>query len=263
MSMITPAFSSDVSQILQAARENFFHRDFTDQQLDLKGLNQLVTETDVNTEKFLVAELTKLLPAASFITEEVTVIRKSNSRFEWIIDPLDGTTNYVHNIPAYSISVGLTENGQAIAGFVYELNRNELFLATEIDEAQCNGKAIHVNVGRSLSDSLVATGFPYFEFDQMEAYIEVLKFSMRNTRGVRRLGSAAVDLAYVACGRFDAFFEYGLNAWDVAAGAYIVQRAGGKVSDFSGGDGHIFGRQILASSLEVYDPYLEALSVLK
>jgi myo-inositol-1(or 4)-monophosphatase len=255
---------SHVLEILKEAKNRFFDTQLNQfKSLNLKGLNQLVTNTDLATEAFLVEQLSKILPNSSFVVEEDTASRISSAPYEWIIDPLDGTTNYVHQIPVYSISIGLTEKGKPIAGFVYELNRDELFYATSESEAYCNGDIISVNTERQLADSLIATGFPYFDFDGLDNYLDVLQFAMKNTRGVRRLGSAAVDLAYVACGRFDAFFEYGLNAWDVAGGAYIVERAGGKVSDFGEGDDFIFGKQILASTEELHATFIKELSKMK
>lgn len=255
---------SNVISILKEAKSTFFDKYSGEyNNLDLKGLNQLVTNTDIATEKFLVNAFNKLIPNASIIGEENTASQIKTAEYEWIIDPLDGTTNYVHKIPVFSISVALRHNGNAIAGFIYELNRDEMFYANQAEEAFCNDRIIQVNKNQILSESLIATGFPYYDFSGMEAYLDVLRFSMNNTRGVRRLGSAAVDLAYLACGRFDAFFEYGLSPWDVAAGAYIVECAGGKVSDFSGGDNYIFGRQILATVPELYQVYLNQVEKMK
>ena len=214
--------------------------------LDLKGLNQLVTNVDLTTEQFLVERFKEILPNSSFIAEENTG-EQTDAEFQWIIDPLDGTTNFVHQIPAYCISVALQQHGETIAGFVYEINREEMFHA-DATGAWLNGIPIHVTDTPKMEDTLIATGFPYYDFEHVSAYLKVLEYCMKNTRGVRRLGSAAVDLAYVACGRFDAFYEVGLSAWDVAAGAYIVQQAGGKVSDFNQGDNFIFGGEIIAGN---------------
>ncbi|MBI1305888.1 MAG: inositol monophosphatase [Bacteroidetes bacterium] len=242
-----------VKSVLKECRKQFFES--TDyHSLDLKGLNQLVTNNDIAVEKFLTTRLAELTPEAGFLTEEETVVQEKND-LRWIIDPIDGTTNYVHKIPVFSISVALQFRSETILGFVYELNRDELFSAFN-GKAFCNDSPISVNKESTLENSLVATGFPYYTFEGLDKYLEVLVFAMKNTRGVRRLGSAAVDLAYVACGRFDVFFEYGLNAWDVAAGAYITECAGGKVSDFSGYGDPIFGRQILAGSPVVFEDFL-------
>ena len=145
-------------------------------------------------------------------------------------------------------------------GIVYEINRDELFYAWENSKAFLNGKEIHVKQNKELSKSLLATGFPYYDFKIMQKYLETLHVLMKETQGMRRMGSAAVDLAYVACGRFDGFFEYGLHAWDVAGGAYIVQQAGGKLSDFSGDENYIFGKEIIASSTNLYEPFFRVVN---
>jgi myo-inositol-1(or 4)-monophosphatase len=194
--------------------------------------------------------LKKIVPSAGFITEENTV-EQLNSELVWIIDPLDGTTNFIHNLPIYSISVALVKGNEILIGVVYEMGKKDLFIAWQNGGSWCNGEKICVSKTSELSQSLIATGFPYYEFDQMEAYIKTLTYLMKNTHGLRRLGSAAVDLAYVACGKFDAFFETGLHAWDVAAGCLLVQEAGGNVYDFKGETNYIFGKSITAGNAPV------------
>ena len=218
-----------------------------------KGLNQLVSFVDIETEKFLVKGLSKIVPEAGFITEENTS-SVGEQTYNWIIDPLDGTTNFIHGVPVYSISVALAQGNELLVGAVYELGRKELFHAYLNGGAFLNGAAIHVSKCNQLSDSLMATGFPYYDFEQMSNYLEVLKLLMQETHGLRRMGSAAVDLAYVACGRFDGFFEYGLHAWDVAAGCLLVSEAGGKLSDFKQGQNHVFGDTIIASNGQLLLP---------
>ncbi len=225
--------------------------------IDLKSQNQLVSYVDLSAEKMLVEGLTALTPEAGFVTEEATVARNRHAKVVWIVDPLDGTTNFVHGLPVFSVSVGLMMDGKLCGGIVYEINLDECFYAWEGGKAYCNEKEIRVSKALSLEDSLIATGFPYYDFEQMQEYLNVLKELMHGTRGLRRLGSAAVDLAYVACGRFDAFFEYGLAAWDVAGGAFIVEAAGGKVTDFSGGENFLFGKEIVASQPQVSEDFLD------
>jgi myo-inositol-1(or 4)-monophosphatase len=215
-----------------------------------KGLNQLVSFVDIEAEKQLVEVLKKLIPEAGFITEENTV-EQLNTELVWIIDPLDGTTNFIHNLPVYSISIALAKGNEILIGVVYEMGKKDLFSAWQNGGAWCNGEKISVTKTSELSQSLIATGFPYYEFDQMEAYIKTLTYLMKNTHGLRRLGSAAVDLAYVACGKFDAFFETGLHAWDVAAGCLLVQEAGGTVYDFKGETNYVFGKSITAGNVPV------------
>ncbi len=252
-------YSAQIQAILREAKETFLDNtshQFT--QLDTKGLNQLVTDIDVSIEKFLVEKFLQLIPGSSIIAEEQTGVQ-TDAEYQWIIDPIDGTTNFIHQVPVYSISVALQQNGSTIAGFVYEVNRDELFWADETG-AFMNNQEIHVSKNKLFSDSLIATGFPYYEFGKVPEYLKVLEFCMKNTRGVRRLGSAAVDLAYVACGRFDAFFEVGLSAWDVAGGAYIVKQAGGKVFDFNNSDNYIFGGEIIAGSNSIVETLAKEIS---
>jgi myo-inositol-1(or 4)-monophosphatase len=214
--------------------------------LEYKGVNNLVSYVDKEAEKALVKGLRDILPEAGFITEEGTVTEKSEI-YNWVIDPLDGTTNFVHQVPLFCISVGLIEGRVPIAGVVHEPHRNECFTAWKGGGAYCNDQPIRVSAVQKLEDSLLATGFPYAEGDKMEIYLSILKELLRRSHGLRRLGSAAIDLAWVACGRFQAFYEYNLNPWDVAAGVLLVQEAGGIVTDFKGGDNFVFGGQLVAS----------------
>lgn len=222
--------------------------------VEYKGFNDLVSYVDKTSEEILVNGLQKLIPEAGFITEENTLTLKDRD-YVWIIDPLDGTTNYVHGIPCYCVSVGLIHKQQLILGIVHEVNLDECFYARKGGGAFLNGEKIKVSSTPSLSNSLVATGFPYHDFRQMNEYMEVFDFCMKNTQGLRRLGSAAVDLVYVACGRFEVFYEYGLNPWDVAGGAFIVKEAGGTVTDFNGKDDFIFGKEIIASNSAVHTEF--------
>jgi len=226
--------------------------------IEFKGLNDLVSYVDKNAEKQLVRNLKKLIPEAGFTTEEETINSKGDI-YNWIIDPLDGTTNFIHGIPAYAISIALYEHNMPVIGVVYEINRGEMFYSYKGGAAYLNGKEIRVSPRASLSDCLLATGFPYYQFDKQAKYMQLLSEMMQKCHGLRRIGSAAVDLAYVACGRFDAFFEYNLNAWDVAAGAYLVQQAGGNVLNFRGGDEFINTREILATNAKIDGELLETI----
>jgi len=218
-----------------------------------KGLNQLVSFVDVESEKMLVVSLKKLRPDAGFITEENTAPNDSESHAVWIIDPLDGTTNFLHGLQVYSISIALMENSIVTAGVVYAPAMKEMFCAEKNRGAYLNNNAIRISDTSCLRESLIATGFPYYEFQQTRAYLDLLGELMKSTHGLRRLGSAAIDLAYTACGRFDGFYETGLNAWDVAAGALLVAEAGGVVSDFHQIQNHLFGKQIVAANPSVYE----------
>ena len=215
--------------------------------IEFKGLNDLVSYVDKTAEEQLVNNLSKLIPDAGFTTEEDTVNTKGKT-YNWIIDPLDGTTNFIHGVPTYSISIALYEEDKPVLGIVYEINRGEMFHTYKDAPAFLNNEQIRVSKRNSLADSLLATGFPYYQFDKQPQYMQLLAELMQKTHGLRRIGSAAVDLAYVACGRFDAFFEYNLNSYDVAGGAYLVQQAGGNIMNFSGGDEFIEKREILATN---------------
>ena len=214
--------------------------------IEKKGFNDLVSYVDKEAEKRLVRKLSQVLPDAGFIAEEGTSSVRSDE-YNWIIDPLDGTTNFTHGLPVYAISVALVHKNDLILGVVNEINRKECFSAIKGQGAKLNGASISVSEIDTLGESLMATGFPYYNFDDMQKYLSILNDLMQSTHGLRRMGSAAVDLAYVACGRFEGFFEYNLNAWDVAAGALIVQEAGGQVSDFGGNSNYLFGREIIAA----------------
>lgn len=220
-----------------------------------KGTNDFVTYVDKTAEKKLVSELRKLLPEAGFIVEENKELT-TKERYNWIVDPLDGTTNFIHGAPPFSISIALQENDKIISGVIFEVNLNECFYAWDKGGAFLNGYPIHTSNNAKISDSLVATGFPYIDFSRLDAYMEVFGELMKRSHGIRRLGSAAVDLAYVACGRYDSFYEYGLNAWDVAAGTIIVKEAGGIVSDFSGQDNYIFGKELVATNNFTFEEFI-------
>lgn len=255
----------DPKQVIEAARPvvreavEFLKREriaFDEGRVEYKGFNDLVSYVDKGSEKILVEGLQAILPDAGFITEENT-LTITGREWQWIIDPLDGTTNFVHNLPCFCVSVGLMHQDKLVGGIVHEVNLDECFYGWKGGGAWLNGRQIKVSPTDTLKRSLLATGFPYSNYDRMEPYMAVFDYCMRNTQGLRRLGSAAVDLAYVACGRFEGFYEYGLNAWDVAGGAFLVQEAGGKVSDFSGSDNFVFGKEIIANNAGTYEEFLQ------
>jgi myo-inositol-1(or 4)-monophosphatase len=243
--------STEVAGFIQHECENF---DLA--RIEEKGkFNNLVSYVDKEAEIKLVHVLKDLVPEAGFITEEGTVEQSlpagqagKPNEYDWIIDPLDGTTNFLHGLPIYAISIALVKKQQPILGVVYEVTRNECFHAIENSPAYCNDKIIRVSNSNTLSESLLATGFPYYKFEKMDAYLNIIKTYLDKTHGIRRLGSAAIDLAYVACGRLDGFFEYNLNPWDVAAGVFIVQQAGGSVTDFKGGNNFLFGGELCCAT---------------
>lgn len=213
---------------------------------ETKGVHDYVTQFDKQSERMIVDRLRELVPEAGFITEENTISKQADL-FCWIVDPLDGTTNFIHGLFPTAISIALKEGEEIVVGVVYEIGRDECFYAYKGGKAYLNGLPISVSDCRSLDDSLLATGFPYSDFSILDPFMQYLEWSMQHTHGLRRLGSAATDLVYVACGRCDGYFEYGMKPYDVAAGAFIVQQAGGVVSDFSGENNWLFGREIVAS----------------
>jgi myo-inositol-1(or 4)-monophosphatase len=227
--------------------------------IEFKGITSLVTYVDKTAEARIVDALKKLIPGSGFIAEEGTA-DSNNEKYTWIIDPLDGTTNFIHGISPHSVSIGLKENEKMVLGVVYEVKLDEMFYAWKDSAAFCNGQEIKVSANSKSEHALIGTGFPYYDFDRVDDYIEAMRFLMKNTRGLRRLGSAAVDLAYVAAGRFDAFYEHALHPWDVAAGAFIIQQAGGKVTDFNGGENWLFGGEIIAASNDYFDEFYSVIN---
>jgi myo-inositol-1(or 4)-monophosphatase len=217
-----------------------------------KGLHDFVTYVDKTAEQKIATRLAALLPEAGMILEEKSV-EKHGERYRWVVDPLDGTTNFIHRIPLFSVSIALMDGDETILGVVREANLDECFTAWKGAPAMLNGSEIHVSGISAMDSALFATGFPYYDYGKMDAYLEVFRYFMQHTSGLRRLGSAAVDLAYVACGRLEGFYEYGLKPWDVAAGAFIVQQAGGKVSDFEGGNNFIFSGEMLATNSVLHE----------
>ena len=232
------ALSEDVGDFIRRESRNF-DKGRVEQK---EGFANLVSYVDKESEKKIVSALGKMLPGSGFIGEEGTAI-KGSGEYTWIIDPLDGTTNFTHGLPPYAISIGLANASIIELGVIYEINMGECFHATR-DGAFLNQKPIHVSPITKLSEALLATGFPYYQFEQMTAYLDIIRTFLDKTHGIRRLGSAATDLAYVACGRLEGFFEYNLNPWDVAAGTFIVQMAGGVATDFRGGNNFIFGGEL-------------------
>lgn len=220
---------------------------FDRENVEYKGLHDMVSYVDKTAEIKLVKGLSALLPEAGFVTEEKTSSIKGE-KYNWIIDPLDGTTNFIHGIPTFSVSIALQCNEELVLGVVYEINRDECFSAWKNGGAYLNNKPISVSKAPSIENTLLATGFPFYEFANMEPYLNVLRVLMQKCHGIRRIGSAAVDLAYVASGRFDGYFEYNLNSYDVAAGIVLVREAGGHIFDFKGGDESISRREIIATN---------------
>lgn len=230
-----------------------------------KGLNDLVTEVDEEVQQLIIRTLQETFPGSRFLAEEGEDFSSSehDEGDLWIIDPIDGTTNFMHGVPPYAVSIALQHNGDLAVGVVLDASRGELFTATRGGGLFVNGSKHRVSETRKLGDSLITTGFPYREVRHIDQYLEVLGEMMRRSRGVRRPGSASIDLAYVACGRFDGFFETGLKSWDVAAGMLLVEEGGGRVTDYRNEPSPIFEEQILASNGAVHDEMLSIVGRMK
>ncbi len=219
--------------------------------IETKSKNSLVSYVDKTAELRLAEGLRPLLPEVGFLTEEATV-GQMEAGARWIIDPLDGTTNFLHGLPCFAISVALELDGELQIGIVYDPNRHELFTAWKDGGAYLNDHPISVSAAPALADALLATGFPYYNFSQIDPYLDLLRELMGATRGIRRWGAAAIDLAYVACGRFDGFFEYSLQPWDIAAGVLLIREAGGRVSDFQGQADFLHTGSVIAANPAIY-----------
>ena len=239
----------ETGEYILEERKGFSATDF-----EAKGRQNFVTRVDTGAEKLLVESLGELLPEAGFIAEEGTA-GETGEALQWIIDPLDGTTNFIHGLHPYAISVALAQEGKIVLGVVYELGNRECFYSWKGGKAYLNGQEIRVSGTDKVNSSLIATGFPYTYFDRLDPFMQSVRFFMQNSHGLRRLGSAATDLVYVACGRFEAFYEYGLNPWDVAAGTFILQQAGGKASDFYGREDWLFSGTIMAANASVFEEF--------
>jgi myo-inositol-1(or 4)-monophosphatase len=228
-----------------------------------KGTNELVTDVDVQAQLAIVAALEGAVPDAAFLGEEEGMGQGERPERVWIVDPLDGTTNFLHGIPPWAVSVGLVERGRAVAGAVLDVSTGELFSAARGQGLTVDGEPARASHTRSLSDSLLATGLPYRDQRYADDYLAVLKTLIAGTRGVRRHGAASVDLAWVAAGRFDGFFELNLSPWDVAAGIVLVEEGGGRVTDFRGDADLVFRPHVVAAGPELHADLLRACAPLQ
>ncbi|MBI9067715.1 MAG: inositol monophosphatase [Salinivirgaceae bacterium] len=232
---------------------------FTSDKIEEKGPQDFVSYVDKEAESMLVKGLKEIIPESGFIVEENSA-SNANEDYIWIVDPLDGTTNFIHNLAPHAISIALQKNKKTVLGVIYELGHKELFYSWDGLPVYLNTKEISVTKSTLISEGLFATGFSNSDHSRLTGHLKVVKKIIENSHGLRRHGSAATDLAYVAAGIFDGFFEYGLSVWDIAAGAYLVERAGGKVSDYSGKDNYFFGREMLAGNKQIH---AELLNILK
>lgn len=247
------------STLLEAARAGaseimrFFNHEFTIS--NKEGVNNPVTEADHASEKAIFEVIRRKFPDHFILSEETGEI-KQESAYKWIIDPIDGTINFAHGIPLNCVSIGVEHNGEMIMGVVYNPHLNELFFAEKGKGATLNDKPIHVSGQAEVLHACMVTGFPYTYINMENGPLEVFERFIRKGVPVRRLGSAAIDLCWVACGRFDAFYEHKLQAWDSAAGYLIVEEAGGKVTDFNGDKYSVYQHRLLATNGLIHDDML-------
>ncbi len=229
---------------------------FTKDKIEKKGTNDFVSYVDKTAESMLVKGLKVILPQSGFIAEEQTA-GYTTEEYIWIIDPLDGTTNFIHNVAPHAISVALMHKTEIVLGIVYEIAMDEMFYSWQGIGAYCNQQPISVSSASGVTQGLIATGFPINQFNRLKKHMLVIEQVVTQSHGIRRHGSAATDLAYVAAGRFDCYFELGLNPWDIAAGYYLVKKAGGLVSDYSDNPNCIFSTEIIAGTPAVYTDVLK------
>jgi len=223
-------------------------------QVSRKGPADFVSTADMKAEKAVRAELSNARPDFGFLMEESGVVAGKDKSHRWIVDPLDGTTNFLHGLPHWAVSIGLERDGEIVAGVVYEPVRDELFWAEKGQGCFLNAQRLRVSARRRLDEAVVATGMPFKGRGDHPPYLKQLAAVMAETAGIRRFGSAALDLAYVAAGRFDGFWESGLSPWDVAAGILMVTEAGGFVTEINGGRNPLNGPDILAANSHLHRP---------
>jgi myo-inositol-1(or 4)-monophosphatase len=251
---------SDLEQLARQAGEILHHGYEHDHQVDYKDVIDLVTEVDHQSEAFILAEIQRLFPGHQIVSEEIGLV-PGHKGDQWYVDPLDGTVNYAHGIPFFSVSIAYARNGVVALGVVFDPMRNELFSAKRGQGAWCNGRKLHVSQVTELQRSLLVTGFPYDAWSTPQNNLEYFGRFTRMTQGVRRLGSAALDLSYVAAGRFEGYWELSLNPWDVAAGGLIAAEAGATVTNLDGQSEYLTPPcSLLAAPPDMHAKMLEILS---
>jgi len=228
--------------------------------INFKGKNDIVTEADVKTEEHILSTIRKEYPEDHIMAEETAQRNEIPEGRTWMVDPIDGTTNFAHGFPIYCVSIGLWEKQEPQMGLVLEVSSDECFTALAGKGAFLNGNPITVSKRENPENALVGTGFPYNDLSMVDNYLRFFRMLMDSIQGVRRPGAASYDLCCVACGRFDGFYEYALNPWDVGAAALIVQEAGGKVTDWTGGADWLFGERIVAGNPVMHDFLLNGIA---
>ncbi len=230
-----------------------------------KAPNDFVTEVDRAAEAAIIEVLSTAYPDHDFLAEETGVAgangkRSITSDYVWIIDPLDGTTNFIHGFPQYAVSIALSHRGQITQAVIYDPVHNDLFVASKGKGAQLNDRRIRVSQRDRMDEALIGTGFPFRDFESLDIFVSMFKDLTQKTAGLRRPGAASLDLAYVACGRLDGFFEMGLMPWDAAAGSLLILEAGGLVGNFKGDGEYLFEENIIAASPKIFGQMVNTLS---
>jgi myo-inositol-1(or 4)-monophosphatase len=260
------AFHPMLNTAIKAARAagaliNRASRDVETVKVGTKSSNDFVTEVDEAAEELIIQTLLRAYPGHGFLAEESGQAHGDpESDFIWIIDPLDGTTNFIHGFPVYAVSIALAVRGQVQQAVVYDPNRNDLFVASKGGGAYLNDKRLRVSKRTRLSDALIGTGFPFRKSDDFRRHLELFETIAQRCAGLRRPGAAALDLCYVAAGWYDAFFETGLSPWDMAAGSLMVTEAGGLMGNFTGESDYLYQREVVAGSPKIYGQLIPLLT---
>lgn len=258
--MTAPSKEKDLRIAIKAARKGVeVIRSFRkgDVKIREKGFHDLVTDADVATEKAILEVLQHEYPDDDILAEETADFDEMSRSRTWIVDPIDGTTNFAHDFPVYCVSIALWEDREPRVGVVIEVNRDEEFTATAGGGAFLNGEPIRVSETEKPRDAFIGTGFPYNDLSLVDPYLNLFRYLMEELQGIRRPGSAAFDLCCVACGRFDGFYEYSLHIWDLAAAALLIREAGGIVTDWNGGEAWPFGQRVVAGNRAIHSHLLK------
>ena len=253
MAINSPAINVMVAAVRRAARS--LARDFGEVenlQVSIKGAGDFVSAADIRAEEIIREDLMTARPAYGWLGEESGEVPGKDPTRRWIVDPLDGTTNFLHGLPHFAISVGLEHKGEIVSGVVYDLTRDEMFVAEKGQGAYLNDRRMRVSARREMSEALFATGVPFGAKETLPLMLRELARLMPRTAGIRRFGSAALDLVYVAAGRYDGFWEREINAWDMAAGLVIAREAGALVADLSGGAEMMTRGEVIAANAEIF-----------
>jgi len=254
-----PLLNTAIKAARKAGTVIMRHADHVDRlSIETKGRNDFVSEVDRLAEAEIIQTIRNAYPDHAILAEESG--EQAGSQYKWIIDPLDGTTNFLHGYPQYAVSIAVSNEGKLDQAVVFDPLRNEMFIASRGKGAQLNDRKIRVSKTVTMEAALLGTGFPFKEFDRLDLWIETFRELLPMTSGVRRAGSAALDLAHLASGRLDGFWEYGLKPWDMAAGCLLIQEAGGIVTDIDGADSYLESGNIVAGTVKIYEAMLKILN---